>query len=178
VVKNAALNVPGGDLQLILLTSPLFAAQKAGFQAVLAAAGVPTDSPLYDTFLIISKWIIDPADAVNAGPYLVRDTGSAGGVIPNGGANRRGFVQWIQNDQVVPNASTLELIRSVLGDPDADGVLLHPGDPGGVANFWSKQFPSFANPAQNHGFLLNAAGAAPEAQAEIAGFVAGQPPFP
>jgi hypothetical protein len=180
VVKNAALNVPGGDPVLILLTSPAFAAQKAGFQAGLAAQGVPTDSPLYDTFLIIAKWIIDPADPLNAVPYLVRDTGSNGGVVPNGGSGRRAYVQWIQDDQVVPNLSTQELIRSVLGDPTTDGVLVHPTDPDGVANFWAKRFPSSGTPANNHGFLLGSAGAslAATAQGEIAGFVAGAPPIP
>jgi hypothetical protein len=180
VVKNAALNVPGGDPELILLTSPAFAASKAGFQAGLAAQGVPTDSPLYDIFLIIAKWIIDPADPLNAVPYLVRDTGSNGGVVPNGGSSRRAYVQWIQDDQVVPNLATQELIRSVLGDPTTDGVLVHPTDPNGAANFWAKRFPSSGTPANNHGFLLGSAGAslAATAQGEIAGFIAGAPPIP
>ena len=179
-VKNAALNVPGGDPELILLTSPAFASSKAAFQAGLAAQGVPTDSPLYDIFLIIAKWIIDPADPLNAVPYLNRDTGSNGGIIPNGGAARRSYVQWIQDDQVVPNLSTQELIRSVLGDPTSDGVLVHPTDPNGVANFWAKRFNSSGTPANNHGFLLGSAGPAlaGQAQGEIAGFVAGAPPIP
>src|SRR5262249_55258088 len=78
VVKNAALNVPGGDIETILLTSPSFAPLKDAFQAGLEKQGVPVDSPLYDTFLIIFKWIVDPADPVNAVPFLVRDTGSSG----------------------------------------------------------------------------------------------------
>ena len=73
-VKNAALNVPGGGLTNIILTSPAFAQLKTAFQAGLAAEGVQTNSPLYDTFLGIVQWIVDPGDPLNAGPYLVRDT--------------------------------------------------------------------------------------------------------
>jgi hypothetical protein len=179
-VRNAALNVPGGDPALILLTSPAFAQQKAAFQAALAAQGIATNSPTYDTFLGIAKWIIDPADPVNAAPYLVRNTrSSAQDPLANGGSTRRGYVQWIADDQVVPNPSTVELIRSVVGDPTATGVLLRPTDNGGIANFWAKQFPSSGTPANNHGFLLGTAGAptAAAAQGEIAGFVAGAAPF-
>jgi hypothetical protein len=59
------------------------------------------------------------------------------------------------------------------------GVLLEPGDPGGVDNFWAKQFPSSGTPANNHGFLLGTAGTttAQQAQGEIAGFIFGAPPF-
>jgi hypothetical protein len=173
-VKNAALNVPGGDPVRILLESPAFAPQKNAFIAGLAAQGIPKDSPTYDTFLGIAKWIIDPADPVNAGGYLVRSTG----LTPdNGGGTRRAFIQWIANDQVVPNSTTTELIRSVLGDPGASGVLVSPTTE--VPNFWAKQFPSDANPANNHGFLLGSAGAAVagEAQTEIGKFVNGLAPF-
>ncbi|HUM09370.1 MAG TPA: hypothetical protein VLT82_00305 [Myxococcaceae bacterium] len=179
-VRNAALNVPGGDPALILLTSPAFAQQKAAFQAGLAAQGVPTNSPTYDTFIGIAKWIIDPADPLNAAPYLARNTrSSAQDPLANAGSTRRGYVQWIADDQVVPNPSTVELIRSVVGDPTATGVLLRPTDTGGIANFWAKQFPSSGVPANNHGFLLGSAGAgtAAAAQGEIAGFVAGAAPF-
>ena len=171
-VRNAALNVPGGDLPLILLTSPAFAAQKAAFQAGLAAQGIPTNSPTYDAFIGVAKWIIDPGDPLNAGPYLARDTGLAA-PLANQGGTRRGFVQWVLNDQVVPNPSTVELIHSVVGDPSVSGVLLHPDDPGGIANFWAKQWQSVAN----HGFLLSGPDAA-AAQAELATFIAGAPPFP
>ena len=171
-VRNAALNVPGGDLPLILLTSPAFAPQAAAFQAGLAAQGIPTNSPTYDTFIGVAKWIIDPGDPLNAGPYLVRDTGLAA-PLANQGGTRRGFIQWVLNDQVVVNPSTVELIHSVVGDPSVSGVLLHPTDPGGIERFWAKQWQSVAN----HGFLLSGPDAA-AAQAEIATFIAGAAPFP
>jgi hypothetical protein len=177
-VKNSALNVPGGGLLTLILTSPSFVTLKNAFQNGLAAEGVPTNSPLYDTFLGIVQWIIDPSDPLNAGPYLVKDTGLPG-PLANGGSSRRGFIQWIAQDQTVPNPTTVDLIQSVVGDPTVTGVLLEPGDPGGVQNFWAKQFPSAANVAMNHGFLLGTAGTtvAQQAQGEIAGFIFGAPPF-
>src|SRR4029079_15839735 len=72
--KNAALNVPGGRLTHIILTSPASQQLKAAFQGGLAAQGVETNSPLYDTFLGIVQWIVDPRDPLNASPYLVRSS--------------------------------------------------------------------------------------------------------
>jgi hypothetical protein len=181
-VKNAALNVPGGGLTNIILTSPAFVQLKAAFQAGLAAEGVPVNSPLYDQFLGIVQWIVDPADPLNAGPYLVRNsrTGAFDPVnnpLSNNGSTRRGFIQWIADDQVVPNPTTVDLIQSVLADPTANGVSVTPSQ--AVPNFWAKQFPSSGTPGNNHGFLLGSAGAATAqaAQGQIANFIAGAPPF-
>ncbi len=181
-VKNAALNVPGGGLTNIILTSPAFGQLKTAFQGGLAAQGVATNSPLYDQFLGIVQWIVDPGDPLNAGPYLVRSS-RAGAFDPvtnplaNNGSTRRGFIQWIDQDQVVPNPTTVDLIQSVMADPTATGVLVSPST--AVPNFWAKQFPSSGTPANNHGFLLGTAGAATAqaAQGEIANFIAGAAPF-
>lgn len=169
-VRNAALNVPGGDVAEIILTSPTLPFS-GPFKAGLAAQGIPTDSPTYDFFIGVVKWILDPADPLNSGPYLVRDTGLGGG-LANQGGTRRGFVQWVLNDQVVPNTTTVELIHSIVGDPSTSGVLLTPSDTGGIANFWAKQWVS----TFNHGFLLNGTDA-PAAQAEIGKFLSGSAPF-
>ena len=107
-------------------------------------------------------------------PYLVRNTGLA---LSPGGSTRRGYVQWIAQDQTVPNPTTAALIQSVVGDPSASGVLLHPS---GHANFWANQYPSASGTCcNNHGFLLGTAGAATaqQAQGQIATFVAGGAPF-
>lgn len=181
-VKNAALNVPGGGLTNIILTSPAFVQLKTAFQAGLAAQGVETDSPLYDQFLGIVQWIVDPADPLNAGPYLVRSS-RAGTFDPvnnplaNNGNARRGFIQWIDQDQVVPNPTTVDLIQSVMADPTANGVLVSPST--AVPRFWAKQFPSSGTLAANHGFLLGSAGGATAqaAQGEIANFIGGAAPF-
>ena len=171
-VRNAGLNVPGGDVPGIIFTSPAFTQLKTAFDQGLVAQGIPVNSPTYDFFVgTITRWIIDPADPSNAGPYLVRDTGLAG-ALANQGSTRRGFVQWVLNDQVVPNPNTVDLIRSIVGDPNASGVLLRPSDTGGIPNFWAKQWTSVAN----HGFLLQGPDAA-AAQAEIANFVSGNAPF-
>ena len=175
-VKNAALNVPGGGLTNIILTSPAFVQLKNAFQGGLAAQGVATNSPLYDQFLGIVQWIVDPGDPVNAGPYLVRNsrTGTFDPVnnpLANNGSSRRGFIQWIDQDQVVPNPTTVDLIQSVMADPTATGVLVSPST--AVPNFWAKQFPSTGTPAANHGFLFSSAAA----QGEIANFIGGAAPF-
>jgi hypothetical protein len=171
-VRNAALNVPGGDVPGIIFNSPAFGQLRTAFDQGLAAQGIPANSPTYDLFVgTITRWIIDPADPLNAGPYLVRDTGLSGG-LANQGSTRRGFVQWVLNDQVVPNPNTVELIRAIVGDPNASGVLLRPSDTGGVANFWAKQWTSTAN----HGFLLVGPDAA-AAQAEVVTFISGAAPF-
>ena len=179
-VKNAALNVPGGGLTNIILTSPAFVQLRDAFLGGLVAQGVEINSPLYDQFLGIVQWIVDPADPLNAGPYLVRDTRT--GTFPNvplanNGSTRRGFIQWIADDQVVPNPTTVDLIQSVLADPTANGVSVTPST--AVPNFWAKQFPSSGTPSANHGFLLGSAGAAlaQQAQGQIANFIAGAPPF-
>jgi hypothetical protein len=181
-VKNAALNVPGGGLTNIILTSPAFVQLRNAFLGGLVAEGVPINSPLYDTFLGIVQWIVDPADPLNAGPYLVRNSRSGtfdpvNNPLANNGSTRRGFIQWIADDQVVPNPATVDLIQSVLADPTANGVSVTPST--AVPNFWAKQFPSSGTPAANHGFLLGSAGAAlaQQAQGEIANFIAGAPPF-
>ena len=176
-IKNAALNVPGGHLTQLILTSPSFTQLAAGLQAGLAAEGIPTYSPEYDQFIATIQWILDPGDPINSAPYLVRNTGLA---LSPGGSTRRGYVQWIAQDQTVPNPTTAALIQSVVGDPTANGVLMHPTDVPGIANFWANQYPSSANVANNHGFLLGTAGAATaqQAQGQIATFVAGGAPFP
>jgi hypothetical protein len=170
-VKNSALNVPGGGLTNIILTSQNsgLIALKNAFQAGLAAQGVPLNSPTYDIFLGIVQWIVDPADPLNAGPYLVKETGLGNG-LGNAGSTRRGFIQWVLNDQVVPNPTTVDLIQSVLADPTSSGVLVTPTP--ALPNFWAKQWQSTAN----HGFLLVGPDAA-AAQAEIANFISGAAPF-
>src|SRR5262249_10729642 len=116
------------------------------------------------------------SDPLNAGPYLVRDTGLGNG-LGNGGSTRRGFIQWIADDQFVVNPTTVALIQSGLADPTASGGLVTPSP--AVPDFLAQQFPSSGTPSANHGFLLGSAGAAlaGEAQGEIANFVAGAPPF-
>ena len=206
-IQNAGLNVPGGDPVGILLTSPSFAPLLAGFQAGLAEAGIETDSPTYDLFINIARWILDPADPTNAAYFTLHKTGinsvTGGPSIP---AARRTFVQWIINDQTVPNPTTVQLVQAALHDPSATGILFTPD----TGPFWAYQFshaqtippgfafndndpgtPSTYIPACNrHPFLLAPPGAtcggAPSAagfalttnaQTQLVGFLAGAAPY-
>jgi hypothetical protein len=192
-IGNAVLNVPGADLVLILLTSPAFAAQQDAFIAGLAAQGIEQNSPLYDQFLGIAKWILDPADPGNAG-YYVAHGANFPPPLPNIGGNRRAFIQWIVGDGVVPNALTTELARAASGEPTQTGIKDQ------VGNLWMYQFNGTSTPysfnlnnvaaCERHGFLLKppsaTCGGAPSAdgvtltgnaQTQAVGFISGAAPF-
>jgi hypothetical protein len=199
-VQNAGLDVPGGNPVNILLTSPAFAAQKAGFIAGLGAAGIEQDSTPYDVFIGIARWILDPADPTNAAFFTIHKTGipsvTGGDSIP---ATRRTFVQWILDDQVVPNPTTRQMIEAALHQPGANAGDLPPVPSASLFRF---QFnpttvPIAANgwdqiPACNrHGFLLRppsatCGGTTPsgpgalitgQAQGQIVTFIAGGAPY-
>jgi hypothetical protein len=142
-VNNAGLDVPGGNLVNILLTSPSFASLLAGFQGGLAEAGIVTGTPTYDLFIDISRWILDPSDPTNMAYYTIHKTGIpavvGGDSIP---AGRRTFVQWIVGDEVVPNPTALELIQAALHDPTANGLKVEPN----TGPFWAYQFNQTSTP--------------------------------
>ncbi|MGO8970428.1 MAG: hypothetical protein ACLQDQ_12740 [Myxococcaceae bacterium] len=204
-VQNAGLDVPGGNPVNILLTSPAFVPLLVGFNDGLAEAGIETNSPTYDLFIDIARWILDPADPTNAAYYTINPTGlpsvAGGSSIP---ATRRTFVQWIVGDEVVPNPTALQLIQAAVHNPATDGTKLNSGQ------FWSYQFNttntpySFSNaaipsctapgePSNRHPFLLEPpsamCGGPPggagspgailtgEAQSQLVGFLAGVAPF-
>ncbi len=190
-VGNTALDVAGSDWVLNLLTSPSFAAQKNAFIAGLAAQGIAQNSPTYDQFLGIAKWIIDPADPVNAAYYLTHSAKLPAPLPPNiNPATRRALVQWILDDQVVVNPTTVELVNAASGSVVADPTRLS------AAPLWSYQYNDATNlgagnalsnvpVAARHGFLLqpypNASGVAltTSGQQQIGAFIAGAPPpFP
>jgi hypothetical protein len=176
-VGSTVLNVAGSDWILNLFTSPTFVPLRDAFIAGLAAQGIPKDSPTYDTFLGIAKWIIDPADPVNAGYYLTHSAKLPAPLPPNiNPATRRAFVQWILDDQWVVNPGTVELVDASIGslasDPtriatppfcDRHGFLLQPSD--GVCT-------SPAGPPTPAGSALTAAG-----QGQVATFLSGAAPF-
>jgi hypothetical protein len=152
-VGNTALNVAGSDWVLNLLTSPSFAAQKNAFLKGLAAEGVEQNSPEYDQFLGIAKWIIDPADPVNAAYYLTHPAKLPSPLPDNiKPATRRAFVQWILDDQVVVNPGTVELVNAAVGAPVADPTRV------ATPPFWSYQFNGAIltgiPTCDRHGFLL------------------------
>jgi hypothetical protein len=145
-VNNAGLNVPGGNPVNILLTSPAFSSLLAGFQGGLAEAGIVTNTPTYDLFIDIARWILDPADPTNMAYYTIHKTGipsvTGGDSIP---AGRRTFVQWIIDDQVVPNPTTVQLVQAALHNPNATGVLITPD----TGPLWGFQFSHSSSPGFN-----------------------------
>jgi len=157
-IQNVVLNVPGSDLPTILLTSPAFAAARNQFLATLAAQNPPITlgTPAFDDFIGAAKWILDPADPINAGYGVLNGSG-----LP---ATRHALIQYITGDQVIPNLTTLELINAAnqtvptgrqvdicrynppvcTAMPRTNCVCPAPGDP-------TCEVP----PEDRHGFLLN-----------------------
>lgn len=106
-VNRTVLNVAGGNLTSVLLTSPAFQAQRDGFLGQLATAGITPGIPAFDTFIGLANTILDPADPRNYA-YLLENNPAAG-TDPN---VHRAFIQYIEGDQVIPNANTEALIAS------------------------------------------------------------------
>ncbi|WP_223641376.1 hypothetical protein [Corallococcus sp. EGB] len=106
-VHRSVLNVAGGNLASVLLTAPAFSAQRTAFLAQLASAGVNPGTPAFDTFISLANTILDPADARNYA-YLL-DNNAAAGTDPK---VHRAFIQYIEGDQVIPNANTQALINA------------------------------------------------------------------
>src|SRR5690606_10377432 len=149
-VGNVVLNVPGGGLVDVLLTSPSFTEQADGFKAMLAANGMPEGTPGFDNFINIARWIIDPADPLNAAHQVLN-----GPATP---AGRQALIQYIPEDQTIPNSTTVALIEAAMrGDRELTVQL----------------FEAFGTmpPAARHGFLLHPDTAA-AAQADVSTFIA------
>jgi hypothetical protein len=116
--KEVVLNVPGGDLPSIieLAQTPSFVAANAALQANLAAQGIAQGTPPYDRFLEAAQWILDPADPANMAWRLTHPVTLADGTqSPN--VNRNAFIQFIQGDQTIPNASSLALVLAATRPP-------------------------------------------------------------
>jgi len=153
-VDHAVLNVPGGSVADILLTSPAFATQAQGLKTLLAANGMPQGSPGFDNFINIARWIMDPADPINAAYQLLN-----GPQVP---AGRGVLLQYITEDQVIPNPTTVMLIDAAnRGD---DQLLVRLFDP----PLADRPLPA------RHGFLLDPASdpaTTATAQTQAANFV-------
>jgi hypothetical protein len=139
-VHRVVLNAAGGDYTDILLNaqSDQFKAIRAQFLATLAGE-VPPLTPGtigFDTFFGIADWILDPADPRN----MAYSTMNLSTPLPD---NRKVFVQYISDDQTIPNTATAKLItagqrppkqldcfkftplESELAGPDRHGFLLN-----------------------------------------------------
>ncbi|WP_404366461.1 hypothetical protein ACIHQR_37325 [Corallococcus coralloides] len=106
-VRRSVLNVAGGNLTGVLLTAPAFQAQRTAFLGSLASAGIKPGMAAFDTFIGLANTILDPADARNYA-YLLDNNAAAG----TDDKVHRTFIQYIEGDQVIPNANTLALINA------------------------------------------------------------------
>jgi len=182
-ITNAALNVGGGVLTNVLLTSPSFAADKAALLASLAQLGLQPGTPAFDSFIGIAQWIVDPADPANVGYRLTHGVSVTQGnqtyTAPN--AARRAFLQFIEGDQTVPNTSEIALVaaanRSFSPTPPSFGC---------VSPLFCYEFTeagdgfdaTTATPATRHTFLISppsgsaGPGLTVKAQTQVATFLA------
>lgn len=170
-IHKTLLNVPAGDLLGVFMNTPdpTLGALRTGFISTLASQGIAFGTPGFDNFLGIGKWILDPADPVNAGHSLWNGPGA-----PD---DRQAFIQFIENDQILPNSTTEELIAATIrtnmgeetcsADPtppcadvfeftEADfGAIMpvNPAAPPAGCGTSDPQDP--CNERNRHGFLLN-----------------------
>lgn len=140
-VKNAVFNVSSGNLTGILLTSPALEAQRNGFLATLTAQNAAPGTAAFDQFIGLAKMILDPADPAN---YIYHVENS-----PTAPQGRQAFVQYIAEDQVIPNPLTAELIKSA-NDRAATAKK--------VDSFQYTPTTAELPVAKRHGFLLDFSG--------------------
>ncbi len=131
--KFIGLNVPGSDQVQVLLTAPGFGAQRTAFLGSLAALGLRPGMPAFDQFMVLARMILDPADPQNAIHTGVNQS------VPPG---RKVYIQYIENDVVIPNPTTIQLINAANQTP-ANQAFLTFSQPGAG-------FPA----ASRHSYLL------------------------
>ncbi|HZH02945.1 MAG TPA: hypothetical protein VEY30_04110, partial [Myxococcaceae bacterium] len=188
-ISSVVLNVPGADLRTILFTSPAFAPLASGFVAGLEAQGIGRDTPAFDTFINWAKWILDPADPANAAYYTAN---AATLPAPIASPARRTFVQWIEDDQVIPNPATVALVRAALSRPDATGDRDANVPAGFFDELYSGAEVAAVSACTRHGFLFSPPSAANScepggsiagglltqaAQAQVGLFLSGSAPY-
>ncbi|NVJ21423.1 hypothetical protein HUW62_09355 [Myxococcus sp. AM011] len=109
-VRRTVLNVPGGDLVDVLLTSanPTFIARRDGFLNFLGTVGRIPGTPAFDEFIVLARTILDPAAPRNYAWKLENLEGAP--------AEREAFIQYIKGDEVIPNPVTQGLIAAANRD--------------------------------------------------------------
>jgi dienelactone hydrolase len=109
-MRRVVLNVTGGGLVDVLLTAtnPPFKARRESFLAQLKSAGLEQGTPKFDEFMNLIRTILDPADARNYGYFLEN--------APSQPPGREAFIQFIKDDNVIPNPTT-RLLRLAANRP-------------------------------------------------------------
>ncbi|HXX70457.1 MAG TPA: hypothetical protein VEK07_24965 [Polyangiaceae bacterium] len=173
---NVALNVPGGNLTTLFLESPDLATPRAAFLQALSASGITQGTPQFDSFIGLAQWVLDPADPENMGYRLTHGVNPGTGIVaPN--ANRKVFIQFIEDDQLVINASNLALIAGANRSFNQNA----PPSFGCVSPLFCYEFTQTGDgfdttslPLESrHGFLLNFVDSAitTEAQTQVTSFL-------
>jgi hypothetical protein len=109
---RVVLNVPGGELTQLFLNSPDLRPLRGAFLTALAQAGLLPGTPGFDQFFGFAQWILDPADPVNAAPFVVNGPANAALGFAGLPADRVALIQYIDGDQFIPNFATEALIAS------------------------------------------------------------------
>jgi len=141
-VTLAALNVPGGRVGSLLPNSPSIS---ISVNAGLAANGIFPGTPDYALFFLIFQTVIDAADPFNHAPHIT--TGFNPNPVPT-----TVLVQEMENDLVVPNSATEDLVRA-MGIPQVDPLFPYAGLEAVSAPHVGSGHFQFTGGA--HGFLLD-----------------------
>ncbi|MGC4113911.1 MAG: hypothetical protein QM765_04495 [Myxococcales bacterium] len=151
-VKRALFNVPGGDLATILQTSGQLETLRNAWLAGLAKKGMVPGTPAFDQYMMIARWILDPADPVNSVNKVLNGAG-----VP---AERKAFIQYVSGDFFIPNPTTEALIASANRTAAAKKMSWYEFDGSKVAE------------GDRHGFLLNGKSTlTPAAQLQVMNFM-------
>src|SRR5208283_5501582 len=76
-------------------------------------------------FMATTQWILDPADLANMAWRLVHPVITPGGTTSSN-PNRKAFIQFIEDDETVPNTSSLALVAAASrpsGPPAGAGAM-------------------------------------------------------
>jgi pimeloyl-ACP methyl ester carboxylesterase len=109
-LTRGLLNVGGGTLTDVLTQAPAF---QGSIAQLLQSQGIKPGTPDYLRFLLVAKWILDPADPINVAGHLLGGTSKA--TLPDllgakaNQAPKSVYGQVAGCDLVVPNAFNLNL---------------------------------------------------------------------
>ncbi|MBU8900156.1 hypothetical protein KRR26_31575 [Corallococcus sp. M34] len=158
-IQHAVLNVAGGDLVNILMTSPSFDSVKTSFIGLLHGQGIDPGTPAFDQFIVLANTILDPADARNYA-YALRNA-------PNAHANRAVLVQTIKGDMTIPNEASLALVNAANRTDNTRTVASYMFDPANYSDIPANSQTKY------HGFLLrpDLGSITVKAQTQVIGFL-------
>jgi hypothetical protein len=121
-IQRAVLNVPAADPVGMLLTSPAVSSRRNAFLAALAAEGIVSGTPGFDTFIQYLRHALDPADPANAARVVKDHAGAPAG--------RGVLIQYIAGDGFMPTPLTEKFIAAANAG-DANRCPVSRWDPAG-----------------------------------------------